>query len=153
MMIFLKRTTAIDSDYKYLIPILDAELTERDGPEEHVYYVQYNKSDDIKHVVIAYEEDKPLGCGAIKYYDKNTMEVKRMFVPKEHRGKGISKKILSELEKWAMELGFSQLVLETGIGMPEAISLYSKNGYSRIPNYGQYEGKALSVCMIKSLIS
>jgi putative acetyltransferase len=150
MMISLKRTTANDPDYKYLIPILDAELWERDGAE-HVFYAQYNKSDDIKHVVIAIIGEEAVGCGALKAYEGNTVEIKRMFVPKAHRNKGIARQVLSELEKWAAELGFKELILETGIAMPEAIALYEKCGYTRIPNYGQYVGKELSVCMKKGM--
>lgn len=58
-------------------------------------------------------------------------------------------KILSELEKWAAESGYSSTVLETGKRQPEAINLYKKAGYKIIPNFGQYEGVENSVCMMK----
>ncbi|MNY02594.1 Acetyltransferase (GNAT) family protein [compost metagenome] len=73
-----------------------------------------------------------------------------MFVLPEARGKGIAYKVLEELETWAKELGYSAYILETGQKMVEAIKLYEKAGYHRIPNYGQYENIESSVCMAKS---
>lgn len=105
----------------------------------------------IKHVVVAYQNNEAVGCGAIKHYDESTMEVKRMFVPTEMREHGIASKVLHELELWAAELGYSRCILETGIKQPEAIKLYQKNNYNRIANYGQYAGVAASVCFEKVL--
>jgi putative acetyltransferase len=79
------------------------------------------------------------------------MEVKRMFVKEEFRGKGIAGKVLSELEKWARELWFQKCILETGTRQIEAIALYKKSKYSIIPNYGQYEGVENSLCFEKKL--
>jgi putative acetyltransferase len=150
MEITVTRTNAEDSGYRELIPILDAELKKRDG-DEHAFYDQYNKSDGIKHVVLAYAAGMPVGCGAIKGYAPGTAELKRMFVPLSWRGQGIASQVLKELEAWAAELHFTELILETGTAMPEAIGLYKKHGYGLIPNYGQYAGKALSVCMSKNI--
>ena len=72
-----------------------------------------------------------------------------MFVPFEHRGRGIAKEIIKELESWAVELSFKRCILETGLKQPEAIALYTKSGYNSIPNYGQYQGMYNSVCFEK----
>lgn len=149
-MIILKRTTSEDADFRKLVTELDKDLAIRDG-DEHSFFAQFNKIDLIKHVVVAYQDDEPVGCGAIKQYDENTMEVKRMFVPMEMRGQGIASIVLKELEHWAGELGFAKCILETGIKQPEAIKLYGKNNYSRIPNYGQYANVQSSVCFEKVL--
>ena len=69
----------------------------------------------------------------------------------EHRGLGIAGQVLAELEAWAIELGFSESILETGKKQPEAIRLYQKSGYQLIPNFGQYHGVDNSVCMRKTL--
>ena len=148
--LILTRTNSEHPDYQILIPKLDAELAKRDG-DEHAFYAQYNKSDEIKHVVVAYFGSLPVGCGAFKVYDNNKIEMKRMFVMPNLRGMGIAGMVLKELENWASELGYHEFILETGTAMPEAIHLYEKNGYNRIPNYGQYEGKELSVCFAKDL--
>jgi putative acetyltransferase len=146
----LLRTNADNPDFIELVKLLDAELAVRDG-KEHSFYAQFNTIQSINYVVVAYEDDLPVGCGAIKEYDPKTMEVKRMYVLPERRNKGIARKILSELELWAGELSFTKCILETGKKQPEAIALYIKNGYRAIPNYGQYVGIENSLCFDKDL--
>lgn len=143
-----KRTTSDDSDFQSLVILLDQDLKIRDGDEHH-FFAQFNKLDSIRNVVVYYSDSIPVGCGAFKKYDAQSVEIKRMFVKKEFRRKGIAEKILKELEQWAKESGFSECVLETGKRQPEAIRLYQKSGYEKIPNYGQYENVENSVCMKK----
>jgi GNAT superfamily N-acetyltransferase len=148
--ISLSRTNSENTDFKSLVKLLDEDLAIRDG-DLHEFYDQYNQLDSIKHVVVVYLNDKPVSCGAIKEFKRNTMEVKRMFTKLENRGNGLASKVVQELEKWAVELGYCKCVLETGIRQPEAIQLYTKNGYSRIPNYGQYADVEDSVCFEKEI--
>ena len=149
-MIRINRTSAGDTDFQELVKELDNELAIRDG-EEHLFYSQFSKIDTIKYVVIAYDENRPVGCGAIKKYDTQTMEIKRMYVKSGKRGKGIASMVLHELEKWSKELGFEKCILETGIHQPEAVRLYEKNNYHIIPNYAQYENVENSICYGKKL--
>lgn len=144
------RTNSDDPDFRKLVEELDAELRIRDG-DEHSFYAQYNKIDMIRHVILAYEDITPVGCGAIKEYTNDTMEVKRMFVPLGKRGEGIATMILKELEAWALELKFTKCILETGVKQTEAVRLYEKNYYKRIPNFGQYENVENSICFEKKL--
>ncbi len=147
----LIRTDSNNPDFVELVKQLDADLAIRDG-DDHAFYDQFNKLDAIKHTVVAYNEaNRAVGCGAIKQFETGTMEVKRMFVPLEERGKGIAGEILKELEIWAKELGNDKCILETGIKQPEAISLYKKSGYRFIDNYGQYAVVENSVCFEKLL--
>ena len=74
-----------------------------------------------------------------------------MFVEKKHRGKGISKIVLTELENWAVSAGFKYAVLETSIHFIAAQRLYKNAGYKIIPNYDQYIGLSESVCMKKEI--
>jgi GNAT superfamily N-acetyltransferase len=133
------RTDSNHRDFIELVKQLDADLAEIDGTD-HSFYAQFNTVDKIKYVVIAYENDKPIACGALKAYSPGIMEIKRMYTSPGSRGKGIAGKVLNELELWATELRCEKCILETGKKQPEAIALYQKNGYSIIPNYGQYEG-------------
>lgn len=144
----LKRTTSDDFDFQNLVILLDQDLKIRDG-EDHSFFAQFNKLDKIRHAVVYYIDTNSVGCGAIKEYDKRTVEIKRMFVKPEYRGQGIANFILTELESWAAELNYSECILETGKKQPEAIRLYQKAGYETIPNYGQYEGIESSICMKK----
>jgi len=149
-MMITKRADSDDRDFQELVNGLDMDLKIRDG-EEHGFYAQFNKTDKIKHVIVAYDQGLPVGCGALKEYSSDTMEVKRMFVVLSERGKGIASGILHELEIWCKELGSKKCILETGKKQPEAIRLYEKNHYSIIPNYGQYENVENSVCFEKEL--
>ena len=149
-MLKILRTDSKNNDFIELVKQLDIELAIRDG-DDHSFYAQFNKIDHIKHVVICYDNGKPLGCGAIKPFNKKTMEIKRMYTAPGGRQKGIASKVLSELEKWALELKCESCILETGIKQPEAIMLYKKNGFALIPNYGQYAGVKNSLCFEKKL--
>jgi len=146
----LKRTDSEDPDFCQLVKELDIDLKLRDG-EEHVFYSQFNKTDKIKHVIVAYDHDLPVGCGALKSYSNDTMEVKRMYVSENQLSKGIASEILHALETWSKELGYKKCILETGKKQPEAIRLYEKNQYRIIPNYGPYENVENSVCFEKVL--
>lgn len=147
----IERTDPGNNNFVMLTQLLDSELDERDNAA-HTVCKQYNKSDTIKHVAIAYDMDKPVGCGAIRKYSDDTIEVKRMFVLNEYRKKGVASRILNELEKWSKELGGKFCILETGRKFPDAIKLYEKNGYSNIPNYGQYEHIESSICFQKKIV-
>lgn len=149
-MIHCIKTNSQNEDFQKLVGELDADLSIRDGAD-HLFYDKFNKIDSIKYAIVAYDNNIPVGCGAIKAYDRNTMEVKRMFVLPDWRGKGIASIILKELELWSIELSFAKCLLETGKKQPEAIALYQKNGYQIIPNFGQYENVANSVCFEKWL--
>ncbi len=144
------RTNSDHPDFRELVRQLDADLKIRDG-DDHSFYDQFNKVDNIKYVVVAFENEIAVGCGAIKEFDATSMEVKRMYTPPEHRGKGIAVTVLNELEKWAAELGYKKCILETGKMQPEAIALYTKCGYEVIANYGQYAGVENSVCFQKKI--
>jgi putative acetyltransferase len=150
-MLELIRTNSDNPDFIGLVKLLDADLAHRDG-NEHSFYAQFNKIDRIKYVIVAYEAGRPIACGTIKQFASSTMEIKRMYTLPERRGQGIASSILNELEKWAAEMSCNKCILETGNRQPEAIMLYQKNGYNRIPNYGQYKGIKNSVCFGKEII-
>jgi len=147
-MLTLIRTNSEHPDFIELVKHLDRELKIRDG-EDHDFYHQFNKIDAIKHAIVAYWDEKPVGSGAIKVYDDQMMEVKRMYVLDAYRGKGIASAVLKDLEDWALELGYHNCILETGLNQPEAIAMYKKLGYTVISNYGQYAGVENSVCFEK----
>ena len=149
-MIRIERTNSDNPDFIELVKYLDADLAARDGAD-HSFYSQFNQINKIKHVVVAYENDRPTGCGAIKESVPNAMEVKRMYTLPAARGKGIATMVLAELEAWAASLHYERCVLETGKRQPEAIKLYQKNGYKVIPNYGQYINIENSLCFEKVL--
>jgi len=149
-MIKLVRTNSENIDFINLVKDLDAFLKITDG-DEHEFYNQYNNIDVIKHTVVAYLNNQPVGCGAIKPFNIESIEIKRMFTQSEARGNGIATKILQELEAWAKELNYKSCILETGFRQIEAIALYKKNDYQLMPNYGQYINVVNSLCYKKHL--
>lgn len=149
-MFILTRTNSDNRDFIALVKLLDAELAELDG-DEHAFYAQLNKTHNLKQVIVAYENDKPIACGAIREYSPRITEVKRMYTLPEWRGKGVATKILADLEKWASELSYQKCILETGKRQPDAITLYKKNGYKVIPSYGKYLKMENSVCFEKEI--
>lgn len=144
------RTGSTHIDFIKLAALLDTDLAERDG-EENTFYAQFNGIAKLMQCIVFYVDDIPVGCGAIKSFDENSMEIKRMYVSMAYRGKGVASLLLSELEKWTKELGYMHCVLETGLRQPEAVALYEKNNYERIPNYPPYEQMANSVCFRKRI--
>lgn len=150
-MITFKRTNSHDKDFQALVTLLDKDLLSRYGKLQE-YYSRFNSIENLPTVIVAYSNDKPVGCGCFKIFGENSVEVKRMYVSNNLRGKGIGTGILTALEKWAAELKNNSIVLETGNNQPEAIHLYEKMGYKVISNYGQYSGMESSICMQKDLI-
>jgi len=149
-MITTIRTDSENADFRQLVSQLDQYLARIDG-DEHTFYAKLNKTDLMREVIVAYEDKTPVGCGAIRAFSPEAMEVKRMYVLPEKRGMGIASVVLAALEEWAKELGYPKTVLETGKRQPEAIALYTNRGYVVTPNYGQYVGVENSVCFEKPL--
>lgn len=137
-------------DFVKLVKLLNQSLKITDG-DLHEYYNQYNHTDTLDCVIVAYYNDEAIACGAFRSYDDYTVEIKRMYVVENQRGKGVASSLLRALELNAADFGFTSTVLETGVWMHDAIALYKKNGYQVIPNYDQYAGMDSSVCFGKSI--
>jgi putative acetyltransferase len=148
--ITIKRTDSYDLDFPQLVSLLNRELRERYGGLQSIYD-SYEQISNLDTVVMGYSNDLPVACGCFKKYDDTTVEIKRMFVKPDKRRQGFGFSILNELEIWAKEKGFLYAVLETANKQHESIALYKKAGFKIIPNYGQYIGKEISVCMKKKL--
>lgn len=143
----LIRTNSDNPDFKKLSALFDDYLVDIDG-EEKDFFAFYNNV-QLDTVLVVYENSEVVGCGAFKKFDEHTAEIKRMFVHPNHRNKGIAKFVLTELELWANDLGFTSFILETSPKLTSAIAMYEKTGYQLIPNYGQYIGVENSICMKK----
>ncbi|SIQ59018.1 GNAT family N-acetyltransferase [Maribacter ulvicola] len=149
-MLYYKRCSSDNQNFKELVTLLDADLALRDG-DENAFYAQFNGIDALKNCVVLYCDETLVACGAFKEFNEESVEIKRMYVQSDYRGKGIASKALLVLEEWAKELNYTYTVLETGLRQPEAIALYKKNNYTVIDNYPPYEHMANSVCFRKVL--
>ena len=149
-MIRALRTDSCNDDFVQLVQGLDELLAVING-RDHEFYNRFNQLDKINFALVAYWNDIPAACGAIKEFSPDKMEIKRMFTSADFRGKGMASAVLDELENWSLEMGYSKCILETGLQLPEAVKLYEKKGYRKIPNFGQYHCMEKSICFEKVL--
>lgn len=150
-MISFQRSNNSNPDFQKFCEELDKEFWIR-YPESKQNFEPYNKVNESARIMLAYDGHAAVGCGCFRpVTGLDGIEIKRMYVRPEYRGSGIARRILSELERWAGEEGFSVSILETGIKQPEAIALYSRCGYTQIPNYPPYVDVKESICMKKEL--
>jgi putative acetyltransferase len=104
-------------------------------------------ADDVAEFVIGYDHNgTAIGCGALRRLDDTSAELKRMFVDPAARGSGVATAILRALETRAAARGWTALRLETGREQPDAVRFYEREGYARIPNFGDYAGVDTSIC-------
>lgn len=148
MNIKIKKASATSPDIKLLSELLHKELEIIYGKGTIEDF--FNENIEMLLFYIVYDEsENAIACGALKHFDDTTAEIKRMYVEPEYRGRGISKKILLQLEYDAKELNYKRLVLETGLKQPEAMSLYQKFGYKPLKCYGRHANDADSRCFEK----
>ncbi|HEY4149543.1 MAG TPA: GNAT family N-acetyltransferase [Chitinophagaceae bacterium] len=151
--ITIHRTRYDDPAFKSLTRELDADLRARYLTEQDKFD-PLNKMDESVKVVLACNGPTPIGCGALRpLEEEKTIELKRMYVQPAFRGRGISRRVMEELEQWAAEAGYHFIRLETGNKQPEAIGLYTRHGYQLIPAYGVYRHIDTSICMEKKLVT
>jgi len=140
-------------DGRRLVAALDAHLASRYSPDQ--MFGPHLKAEMVAPgagtFVIARADGVAIGCGALRRRDEETVEVKRMFVEPEVRGRGVARQILEHLETAARAMGARRLVLETGIYQDEAIGLYRSVGFSPIDCFDEYFGVPTSVCFEKAL--
>lgn len=144
------RTNSDNKDFRKLVRLLDQDLNGING-EEQADYDKHNVIDFLDTIVLYYMGSTPVACGAFKEYEKDTVEIKRIYVNRDYRGIGISKLVVKELEIWAKELGNKKAILETGMLQKAAIGLYERLNYVVIDNYEPYVNLPNSLCMGKSL--
>ena len=136
-----------------LIAELNAELSAL-YPEEGANHFRLDPAEVAPgngRFVIAIQGGRHVGCGAVRRIDARTAELKRMYVRREARNRGVARAVVRALEAEARALGVGRLVLETGVRQRAALALYRGQGYSVIPPFGEYTASPLSVCMAKDL--
>lgn len=146
MQVQIVRADSSNLEFQTLVTLLDTDLAIRDG-DDHAFYAQFNKTDKLNHVVLIYHQQLAIACGALREWNSEIMEIKRMFVLPAFRRKGYAQLVVKNLMVWAKELDKKKCILETGKNQPEAIQLYQKMGFQIITNYGPYIHIENSVCM------
>jgi GNAT superfamily N-acetyltransferase len=101
--------------------------------------------------LVGYLGDVPVAMGGVRQHQPGVVEIKRMYVVPEVRGRGLARAMLAALEDLARELGAQRVVLETGSKQPEAVRLYETSGYEQIDGFGHYADAPRSLSYGKSL--
>ncbi len=127
-------TTSLHSPTaRKLMEDLDAELVTL--YPDHPYPPPFGDAEagGIGSVLIAYQDRRPVGCGAVRRLDTDTAELLRMYVLPSARGQGLGKMLLESLEEEARALDVQRIVLEAGDRQRDALGLYRSSGYKPIP--------------------
>ena len=147
-----KHTDGADPDFAFLCKKLDNALNDLVGTNfQRSQYEQYNQSDSIHDVIVAYRKGNPVACGAFKMYDEEHAELKRIFTDTLCRNIGLGAEMVRRLEAKAKIKGYKWCVLETGKPLEAACNVYKKAGYKIISNYGQYANMQDSICMERKI--
>ena len=134
-----------------LIAELEAQLEPRyPRKSRHGYSVEKLLAEGVAFFVIR-SDGTPAGCGGIQLVGREYGELKRMFVRSQFRGSGLAKLLIGHLAAYAREQGVLLLRLETGIYQTEAIGLYERMGFQRIPPFGAYREDPLSLFFEKPI--
>ena len=146
------RTDGKNEDFIENCRLLDIDLDRRVGRQiKREKYQKFNQLDEIREAILVYDNGKPVGGGAIRRYDDENFEMKRVFVHNEYQGQGIGSRLVSLLIEWAAQLGYRRMILETGELLAESCAVYRKLGFAVIPNYGPYADMPESLCMAKAI--
>jgi putative acetyltransferase len=149
----LRLLSADHPDALVLIAELDAELN-GSTPKEHMFGLHEGEAADPRLRFFVVDVDGAIvGCGALRELEPGVAELKRMYIRKPFRRRGLGRVLLESLEREAATSGIHTLKLETGWMLAEAVALYHSAGFKDIPAYGEYVTSPYSLCMEKSLSS
>ena len=139
-----------DPRFVHLSDELNLEYFNKHG-EKVLKYNEYNELREPLFVLLVLSDGEAVACSSFKVMDADSIEIKRVYVKKEYRQKGIASSSVRQLEKIAEGRGFKYAYLETGKFNVEAINLYEKLGYRRDRNFGFFEDDDFCICMKKEL--
>jgi len=143
----IRREDILSQVAQRLIRALNAELEAR-YPEEGANFFRLDAEEVAEGrgaFLVAYFDGVPIGCGAVRRIEPGVVEIKRMYVSPQVRGRRVGRQILDSLESESRRLGARRLVLETGPRQPDAIALYAHAGFVEIPLFGEYVGSQFKI--------
>ena len=121
------------------------------GKKNREGFIPYNLSESISDVLLAYMDGVAVGCAGLKKYNDSDVEIKRVWVEPDYRGRHIATELMDRIEDKAREMGFKRAVLQTRPIMEDAVGLYEKRGYKLIGNYPPYDKLEGAICMALNL--
>ena len=139
-----------DERFKNLVVELDKGYFEHIG-DDLQKYESYNEFKNPHIVILALDRNDTVACASYRRFNENSVELKRVFVKKEYRKKGIAYCLIKELEKSIINHNFKHSFIVTGKKNFAAINLYKKLNYQTITNFGQFRDDNAVICMKKEL--
>ena len=106
--------------------------------DDKCFYTRYSEKENLENIWVIYSDGSPVGCIAYRKKGDGVGEVKRLYIVKEYRGKGISKELLKTVERYAKEQGCNTLFLDTRITLEPAVSIYRSFGFNIVFQQGLY---------------
>lgn len=125
-----------------------------DTPPESIHMMDAGALDIPQvHFFVQREAGVPVAMGAFKIFDGTHAEIKSMHVLAEHRGRGLSRRMLAHLVAAAKAAGVTRLSLETGSqdSFTPARVLYETAGFTQCPPFGDYVLDPMSIFMTRAL--
>jgi len=109
----------------------------------------------LGRLILALDENKPIGCIALRKLDEGICEMKRLYVKPSARGKGLGKLLVKTVIDEAIKIGYKKMRLDTVPQMKEAIDLYRSIGFYEIESYREnpIEGALYMEMKLKDSIS
>lgn len=89
-------------------------------------------------LLLAYYDNELAGCVAFRRFDKDTCEIKRLFVREQSQGHGLGRVLLERLIDEARIAGYKKIRLDSWIPrMGKAIAMYRSHGFYEIEPYNE----------------
>ena len=155
----VERRTITHPDAARLVETVQAEYVELYGSQDVSPIDAAEFEPGRGAFLVGYVDEVPAATGAWRWHTTppglepaRCVELKRMFVVREMRRRGLAARLLEVLEADALAAGADTVVLETGIKQPEALVLYERHGYVQVPGFGHYRDSPLSRCYAKRLV-
>jgi GNAT superfamily N-acetyltransferase len=149
--LFVRALSYHDPVVRALEAELQQEFVERYGGQDETPVDEGQFDPPGGLFLVGFIGSEPVASGGFRRYADGVAEIKRMYVTHHHRREGIARRLLVELESRAAAAGYGQAVLVTGLGQPEAISLYESSGYQPVEPFGVYAESEFVRCYGKEL--
>jgi GNAT superfamily N-acetyltransferase len=132
---------AVNRDDPEVVPLFDAFIREADGPlgidleAEIAAGPPPELAGPDGALLLVRVDGEPAGLGGVRHLDTEIAEVKSMYLAPAHRGKGLARRLLAELEEIARGRGCRAVRLDTSDYLDGALALYRGAGYREVPAY------------------
>jgi len=136
------------SDLDQVLEIERKSFPKNQWYDEEIFMEYHIRDRDL--FLVACLEDRVVGY-VIGSLVEDYGHIVSIAVSPEHRGKGIGKKLLNEIENRLIERGAKLLLLEVGVDNEVAIRMYLENGYKQIAVLAKYYGDRDAYLMIKQV--